>query len=579
MNEPKVRTRQLQQIPVFALRQVVNKLIEDEETEVLMLQRFRSVLNRRPRNMKRAVQRSTREQVTKLIDACPEISDDQIKELFEEYRYGSNPSFYIYLFDTRTLGREALKGFRQRFEEELKDFNAPREEGLPRVRHLALNDLGALPEQPEIIEGSYRFQKRLDYIDENQNALSTYETLYGFFWLNTAEGYAIIHARSTEVLKGLKRAVEKGADIYLTPLVISKRFKNALPFLLRDSLQSGRLHDPDPGPDRFRWLTIADDDPYAKGYEGWEKRYPEVRSARYREVVDDEKETSLTIRCDRGALSLAGKLKASQFRAWCLDRLGQLIGVLNAFRANPPAYVQTRRLADVPEMAKFNAAQRKQALEIISALLTLKQAPRLGHQALGTSPLNLAAKMGRFVRVQIPFECPEFDCGEEGYLACRTCGATIFTLRRQDGVWQLECQEHRRKRWTCALPLEGQCVKEHSFTLDEDDLAGEMELLPSEDLLQAIAGVVNGYLPGYSFDPSRESFIIRGPNLLYYPDKAKVPDSEQDRVKNIFYVTQEIGSVVGGQVIGIEIGQITGDGSIAHRLAGDPTTLPKPPEE
>ena len=32
MNETESRLRQLQQIPVFALRQVVNSLIEDEKT-------------------------------------------------------------------------------------------------------------------------------------------------------------------------------------------------------------------------------------------------------------------------------------------------------------------------------------------------------------------------------------------------------------------------------------------------------------------------------------------------------------------------------------------------------------------
>lgn len=103
-----------------------------------------------------------------------------------------------------------------------------------------------------------------------------------------------------------------------------------------------------------------------------------MRSARYREMVDESKETSLTIRCDRGALSLAGRLRASQFRNWCLDRLGQLIGVLSDFQTDAPAYVQTHGLRTVPEMARFNATQKGQVLDIISALLTLKQAPHLG---------------------------------------------------------------------------------------------------------------------------------------------------------------------------------------------------------
>lgn len=282
MSEPELRIRQLQQIPVFALRRALYPLSEGEPGEAAMRERFRSLLNRKPRDLKRAVQRLTREELTKLIGACPEISNDQITELFEEYRYGTNPSFYIYLFDPRHLSREAVDRFPRSLEDELSQSNLAQEEGLPRIRGLALNDVGSLPGRPQIIEGNYRFQERMDYVAENQNAVSTYQTLYGFFWVNTANGYVIIHARKPEVLNTLRRAIRKAANIHLRPLVISKQLKNALPFLFRDSFRSGRLHDPNPGPEMnsFRSLTITDDDPYAKGYEAWEDRYPEVPSDR-----------------------------------------------------------------------------------------------------------------------------------------------------------------------------------------------------------------------------------------------------------------------------------------------------------
>ena len=94
--------------------------------------------------------------------------------------------------------------------------------------------------------------------------------------------------------------------------------------------------------------------------------------------------------------------------------------------------------------------------------------------------------MNRLVRLQIPFECPESDCIEEGYFACPICDATIFTLNYQDETWQLECREHRRKRWIRTLPLVGQCDQEHVFTLDENGLADRINFLPSEDLLQVM---------------------------------------------------------------------------------------------
>jgi hypothetical protein len=551
MGRSEMRLQQLQQIPVAALRQAMYQLLEDEKTEKALRERFGAILNRKLQHMKQAVQRMGRDQLTSLVDACPEISDSQIRAMFEEYRYGSNPSFHIFLFDKTTLGREALQGFRQRIEEQLAAFNATYEVGLPRMRRVALNDLVSLPDKPEIIEGNYRFQTRVDYIDEAQNAISAYQTLYGFFWLSAAEGYAIIHARNTEVLKILKGAIENAAGIYLAALVISKQLKNALPFLLRDSFRSGRLHDPDPGPGRFRWLTVADENPYAKGYQELEDRYPEVRSLRYREVVGDDKETILTIRCDRGALSLAGTLKASHLRAWTLDRLGQLISVLNEFRPNAPAYVQTHSLEDAPELAQFSAVQRKYVLHIISALLTVKQPPLVGYQSLGAKPMEMASKMGNWMRVQIPIDLSAEEDDSEGYLACPVCDATTFAVKPLSGSWQLECREHRRQRWAAAFPIVGETAWQEHYTLDEDDLAATMELLPSDQLVQAVADVVNRYLPGYTFDSRRESFIVRGTNLVYYPDKSIVRDSETYAAKTIIYVNQNIGSIQGGEVVGV----------------------------
>jgi len=553
MNRCGTRIQQLQQIPVFALRQVMVDLVEDEKTERILRERFGAILNRKLLHMRQAIQRMSRDQLTSLVEACSEVSDEQVRQLFEEFRYGSNPTFYIYLFDKMTLGREALQGFRQRFEEELAAFNATREDGLAHLRRMALNALISLPERPEVIEGSYRFQSRLDYTDEAEAAVSTYQTQYGLFWLSAAEGYAILHGRSAEVLKALKRAIERGAGVSLTALVISKQLKNALPFLLRDSFRSGRLHDPDPGPGRFHWLTVADENPYANGYQDLEERYPEVRSARYREIIDEQTETTLTIRCDRGSLSLAGTLKAGQLRAWCLDRLGQLIGVLNEFRPNAPAYEQTHSLAEVPELAKFNATQRKCVLQIISALLTLKQSPLLGYRPVGLPPLELAAKMGHWLRCQLPVEYASAEgSGEEGYLACSVCDATTFHVRHHNGAWKLECREHRRQPWAMTLPLTAESIWQPYLTLDEHDVGASIELLPDDELVQIVAQVVNRYLPGYAFDPKRESFIVRGPNLIYYPDRSQIRDSDKDEAKTIIYVTQSIGNLNGGEVVGVQ---------------------------
>lgn len=554
MTEPGMRLRQLQHIPLFALRQAMEQLLADEKTEAILQRRFGHIFSHRLHHMRQAIARMSREQLTALVDACPEISDEQITQLFEQYRYGSNPMLQVYLFDKTILRRDALQGLHDRLEEELAAFNQSRHEGLPALRQLAVSALVSLPERPGVVEGVYRFQTRLDYIDVEEHATCTYQTLYGLFWLSPVEGYLTLQVRNAEVLKVLKGALERAMGVSLAPLVISKQLKNALPFLLRESFRFGRLHDPDPGPGRFRWLTIADDNAYARGYQDLEEIYPEVHSVRYRETLGEDRETTLTIRCDRGALSLSGTLSAAQLRAWTLDRLGQLISLLNEFRPNAPAYATgTSDIEQLPALSPFSMIQRRYVRRIISALLTVKQSPLLGYHPLGVDSLQLAHDMGTWLRVQIPVEHLAISEDSEGYLACPTCGGTTtFALQRRNGGWMLECREHRHQRWAVPLPLVGETETQETFILDEEELATTIELLPSEALLQIIAEVINRHLPGYTFDLKRESFIIRGPHLRYYPDKSRVYDSAQCGARTIIYVNQHVAHLEGGEVVGVK---------------------------
>lgn len=107
---------------------------------------------------------------------------------------------------------------------------------------------------------------------------------------------------------------------------------------------------------------------------------------------------------------------------------------------------------------------------------------------------------------------------------------------------------------TTRLPLEITCPQGHRFSLDEETLDETIELLPGPDLLQTIAGVISGYLKkDFSFDPNQETFIVRGRNLLYYPDRAKLPP-------NISLKTEiniaKVGDNATVDIFGISVGKL-----------------------
>ena len=82
MNLKEERIRLLQQIPVFALRQLLNEVFTGEQGESALKERFK-ILNRKPRLVRKAVMRLTRQELTALIQASPEIEDAVYGEVYD----------------------------------------------------------------------------------------------------------------------------------------------------------------------------------------------------------------------------------------------------------------------------------------------------------------------------------------------------------------------------------------------------------------------------------------------------------------------------------------------------------------
>lgn len=549
MSEPSNREKQLQIIPVFALRTLLEELVRDEESESVMRAHIADVLGIKSQQSKKTIGRLNREDLVKLIAPHPEIEDEHIDELVGEYRYGRNPSFYIYLFSPSMFrGTTSTTELHREVEQYLDRFNQEQAsaEHSPMVKEIHLNDLTPLPEKPEMMEATYRFLKRLEYVDSDENLVVTHETLYGFFWLNRVQGYWAIYQRLARVTKQLRSAIRHTTGIRLTPLAISKKFRDELTFLFKSDLRSGRLYDPDPESANYRFMSVTDEKPYRKGYAELEQRYPQIRNARYRISVGESKRTTLSIRYDRGALSLAGIFKGSEFRSWALARLDEIVEVLRSFQEDPKRYVATRDLLRVSPMQRLNVRQRKHVRTIIQRLLSLKQTGR-DYAPLDVSPLAIASDLGRLVRAQVPLplEDPEFQF----YLTCLQCDRPDFIVSEQDGQSCLRCL--RGHDPALCLPLNGKIEDGTDWSLDLVDLAERIELLPSDKLLQLMARVINSHLDPFTFDAEQESFLIRGNHVHYYASAAERPDAGGGPVQHI-NVNMNVGRVeTGGMLIGV----------------------------
>ena len=151
MTDQELRLSQLQQIPVFALRDKLIELAQDETFAKKLTERFQHVLGLKPRKLQRAIKKCTRAQLVKLLRVCPEITPSEIAQIFRKYRYGTGPSLHLYQFDTVSLDAlDKLDALKEQLGQLVESFENV-EDGRPMIKELKIIEMLPMPDQSGII--------------------------------------------------------------------------------------------------------------------------------------------------------------------------------------------------------------------------------------------------------------------------------------------------------------------------------------------------------------------------------------------------------------------------------------------
>ena len=556
MSDLELRLSQLHQIPVFALQDRFVEISLMDGNEAKLIELFHRILDKEPRKLDSAIRRLTRAQLTMLIDASPELfTDADIRALFEEYRYGTSPSFYLYQLTAVDPSRlEDLDQLKCRIKHQFDHVGADDETELS-IGELNLNSLYSFPEQAGILEANYRYLQRLGYVDANQRAISTYQTLYGFFWINHVEGYAIVHGRTKQILKYVRTAIERALGICLVELVVSEQLQIELPFLDPEKIQLGIFRDPDPTSNNFSSVKVTNSSRHNKQFERLRAAYPEMPQANYADTAVGDKRTTISI-YDKGLFKVFGRFTAAQIRNWCLASLRQVVTTLTRFHDKQADFIAALNLEQTDEFNRLGCNIQKDHLKhIVATTVAFKKMPGIGVYPLTGSPLQIAAIFGDLVTVQIPFPCQDVSCEEGHYFVCPIC--TNRHLRIVHGRdWIVHCTEHPIFPLNLHLPLKGECEKLQHYSLDSAEIESTIEIFLGRKLLGIIQDVINSSkIQDCSVDFDQEIIYISGRSYVYHQNRSKVFGRQGDTlVQNIY----------GGNYSNVRISDSPGTGVGTH---------------
>jgi hypothetical protein len=580
MADPDYRSGWLLQVPSRVLRALIVAHIPPDQ-QALWLE-AQGISFRHPRA---ALNRLTVEQLILLINAYPEhLPEPLVEAQFREYRHGRSPTLHLYVVPSAALEGFDLAAANARAELALPRTNREleqetSEEGMPpRLQNLALEPFQPLDGWNGGLHAGYDVQSRLDYISVDGIATQAYELLFGHIWVDLARAFVALHVHPSRLQPTLVGLLAQVLAAPLRLVRVDKQLKRELKVLQKASCRRTRLVDPNPDRKRFRSITLSDDEDLAQreylgwDYRQWEDDYPEMASARFHAQFLQDRELSLSIGVNRGSLTLAGAVAASELQLWAqgigAQIVAQWLGREQAYLSRPPASLDYARLRQHALLEDFPDDLRSRVLALIQALATIQERQdrlfRAWPLPLDTAELALASasaeaqqRLGEASRaggpapwfnVMVRVDCSEENCtSTTEYLVCPSCGRTLFTLavsEREERV--LVCANARcARRWAGAFPLQTQCEEEHPIWLKWDDQIGQkLELFVGRELAFLLQELLEGEAEVYHFDARKESLWIRDGQLVYQVARPGYVIGQAGRM----YIDTGGGSVVLGSV-------------------------------
>lgn len=524
-NAQDIRPWQMHLIPVAELRKCIASILTQEISDDELANRLLDHLGISTLAPRGAIGRLTRQQANKLIWVCPEITPEALETLYTEYRYGMNPSLRVFLFDRNlpdTLQLDAahltetLSNYLEHLDTETESW--------PTVRRVRLTDkIVQLVGKPALLEGTYRFSQLLEYISEEQDAEATYETKYGYFWVNRYLGYVAVHGSNEKVVKAIRQAFEDVTDIGLVGLLISQQFRNRLSFLIRETITATSVTNPDQSSGLPHSATFRDPHLHSKGLDAIEAQYSGKKEETYRTDVDENTNSPLVVK-QNGTFRLKGKVPSASFRDWSLRSLEEVMQVWDEFGDSATSCLIATDVDSTPEFKRLRSRKKKQLFgELVDALYLAKCSIGDISPRLSVTPLELAQVFKDDIKICIPYSCANMACEESGHHMC-DCGSRFFRVR-SGSEWRVQCANPDHKSRAGKLPLIGMCEQWHPYSLDRVDIEDTVEVRFGSGLKELIQEFVNRRVPRFSIDFRREDFYITGHTFVY---QASEDDNSRD---------------------------------------------------
>lgn len=480
----------------------VRQMLIAKVTAQTLLARVTAITNRESTDARKALERLSSDELIELVTMSPEVSEQDIDSLWEEYRYGERPSLYIYLTKPRgdqykTPGDLIADANGALPADEAADAPLVRN-----IRFLDFEDLGR-----NVIELRFRYEYRIDYIDpENERGAYLYELRYSFCWLSLGDHFLVLHAAP----EGVRGAVQHAIQALYGLITMKGLLHRALIERLfpRDRRRRVSLFNPTPAANQYQRVTLSDDE-HGVPEVPPEYRDYDIPSSRYKEDIEfgDRPVTSiLGINSRESKIYLSKPIRATLLRRWGLRLLDRLIPNLRATE-EVIAAIATPVLGDrVAGLLRQYPSNQRPAIRSLVQVVATTLASGLNVSRHELPLTDLLRVMDTTLHNRLMPFCP--TCGEQATVLCPQCQSPLTARIREEGI-DIVCLLNGHLFPPGAVDVN--CVEGHP--VPTPNLIEMLVVYPSQDLNQTIGQVLFSHFPELRYNALEDSFFLRADTI------------------------------------------------------------------
>lgn len=490
----------------------IRTLLMNTVAEEALKNRLSAVTSRTVEDVRRALENLTASDLIRLVAASPEITEQRIDALWEEYRYGDRPSIYLLLIKPRSAEYNSPDDMVGDLNTNLPSLDE--DEEAPLVKNVQFLDQEEL--EGSVMEFRYRYEHRVDYIDPtNEQAKHVYELRYSFCWVGLSDGFLVMLGAPDSVRRWVMTAVESTFNLTALKPLLHKGLVDRL--FDRDRRRRVSLQHPNPSDNRYRKVTFSD---AQRGVGTLPPEYSDydIPSSLYTELIEEGDRrisSSLGVNTREAKIYLTRSIQATLLRRWGLLLIRRVIPFLKAIEQVTVAEgigVLTQQAA--PILRPYHAKVRPLVASLAQFLAQ--------SVAAGGDPVRhdlqlpqLVQALGSELLTRVEYTCSQ--CTHETPVTCPTCQYPLDV--KYEGVDPvLYCVRCGVEVDPASQPFF--CEEGHPHRLV--DVASHVIAFPSTTLNEAVASIVNRHIPGVSYSSVDSFFVLTSDRLILLSGQQRI---------------------------------------------------------